>query len=76
MRTTSWDDYLLSRGIDRGELASGSFSDGNNIVALRSQGKLTSKRRSGERITTNFPAANVDIDLGALLDADRGRLDA
>ena len=42
----------------------------------RRQGRLLPSRNGQVRRSTPLPSVSTDLDLGAMLDADRGRLDA
>jgi len=45
------------------------------VEALIQTGLLTPRRRQGEPRRGPLPVAHADIDLGAMLEAERGRLD-
>jgi len=68
------DVIVMRRGVPAYKVVRLAPPEDDPIQALRMLGKLLPRRRRGAPPAA-LPALKTDVDLGALLDADRGRFD-
>lgn len=69
------DVLVLRRGVAAYRLVRVRDESDDPVEALIRAGVLTPARREGEARSGRLRVATADADLGAALDADRGRLD-
>ena len=66
---------VLRRGVAAYRLERVREQPGDPVEALVQAGLLAPARRGGQARVRPLPVAQVEADVGAMLDADRGRLD-
>ena len=66
---------VLRRGVAAYRLERVCEQPGDPVEALVKAGLLAPARRGGQARVRPLPVAHVEADVGAMLDADRGRLD-